>query len=764
MTETRANPKLERALEQLFPAPDEAFLANLETQLLSEARNRVAMDVTRPGFFPQFAQFFQTRRWAAALLAVLLALILLFAAVGPARVIAAVRGLFGYVPNVGFVEQPQAVLQATVAVEHPRLSTATTQAALLATDVPAAVEEPGLPSQEQSGITVAVTEAVAEADRLVIVTKVTGLPNDLFSFEHARALGAYVDEHPDDPVQEQIRLPDGTLLDHNYRGGGNCGGEGDAVTSWLTCKSVYAPLPQGVTEFTLEIGRLPNALPGELPEDWRLPVRLEPAAQVVAPQEPGLVSDKVNGLTLLLLKAAQTPSETAFQFGMEWEGQNRMVGHTAPITLRDSAGRYYLLYGGSDSGSYTNENPNFTSLSSMVTTPIRSTEPLTFSLDWAAVSVFGANAPGASFTFDPGPSPQIGQEWALDQPLQVGDLSMKVVAARLKQDPSGQYSLEFDLHAPEDVYGLTLFPRDADSVGASTGVDRARNVLVSIVLLNGIPTGPITLDAQEASLHVTGSWQIVWAPEKMSFPLAAGPTPAPTRLAPPLELAADQPLLQEVQALLDQGYASFRQGPGWVHVVKETRSEPGSGMLDTGEGPLQPPLTTNEEWYQVDAQGLSSVNAYLSYDPDGKLVSASFQNGTVHFSLPDARGGISPDVFVSAPALDNNLLNTLSYRLSQGQEFQQEEVELDGKPCLLFTLPDRFDPPQAQWGETEPVKESAYQVWIDRETGRVVQSGTRITYVDGSSRYSYLYKLLKIELVDQPSQDVMDLLNSVVMP
>ncbi len=385
-------------------------------------------------------------------------------------------------------------------------------------------------------------------------------------------------------------------------------------------------------------------------------------------------------------------------------------------------------------------------------------------LEQAAVSVFGANAPEASFTFDPGPSPQMGQEWALDQPLQVGDLSMKVVAARLKQDPSGQYSLEFDLQAREEVYGLTLFPRDADSAGASTGVDRARGVLVSIVLLNGIPTGSITLDAQEASLHITGPWQIVWAPEKMSFPPAAGPTPAPTRLAPPLELAADQPLLQEVQALLDKGSTPFRQGPGWVHVVKESHIEPGSGMLDTGEGPLQPPLTTNEEWYQVDAQGLSSVNAYLSYDPDGKLVSASFQNGTVHFSLPDIRGGISPDVFVSPPTLDNNLLNSLSYRLSQGQPVEQQEVELDGRPCLLITMPERFDPPQAQWGETEPVKESAYQVWLDRETGRVAQSGTRVTYADGSSRYSYLYKLLKIELVDQPSQDVLDLLNGVVMP
>ena len=125
----------------------------------------------------------------------------------------------------------------------------------------------------------------------------------------------------------------------------------------------------------------------------------------------------------------------------------------------------------------------------------------------------------------------MGQEWALDQ-HQVGDLSMKVVAARLKQDPSGQYSLEFDLQAPNEVYGLTLFPRDADSVGASTGVDRARGVLVSIVLLNEIPTGPITLDAQEASLHVTGPWQIVWTPEAVGFPPAAGPTPAPTRLAP----------------------------------------------------------------------------------------------------------------------------------------------------------------------------------------------------------------------------------------
>ncbi len=764
MSETRANPKLERALEQLFPAPDEAFLANLETQILVEARNRIAPDTARLGFFPQFAQFFHTRRWAAALLAVLLALSLLLAAVGPGRVIAAVRGLFGYVPNVGFVEQPQAVLQATVAVERPKPSAAITQAALSSTDLPAADAAPALPSIEQNGVIVAVTEAVAESDRLVIVTKITGLPNDLFSPEHAEALNAYVSEHPDDPIPEQIRLPDGTLLDHNFGAGGNCGGGGDTITSWLTCKSVYAPLPQGVTEFTLEIHRLLNALPGELPEDWSLTVHLEPVTQSIEPQKPGLASDKVNGLTLLLLKAAQTPSETAFQFGMEWEGQNRMVGHTAPITLRDSAGRYYLLYGGSDSGSYTNENPNFTSLSSMVTTPIRSTEPLTFSLDWAAVSVFGAGAPEASFTFDPGPSPQVGQEWALDQPLQVGDLSMKVVAARLKQDPSGQYSLEFDLQAPNKVYGLTLFPRDADSAGASTGVDRARGLLVSIVMLNEIPTAPVTLDAQEATLHVTGPWQIVWTPKATDFPPTASPTPAPTRLVPSTVFIPGQPALQEAQALLEKGYAPFHQGPGWVHVVKEAHIEPGSGNLDMGIMPLPLPLTTHEEWYQIDQQGLSAVNALLAYSPEGELVSASFQNGAVHFGMPDVRGDISPDVFVSAPTLDDNLMNSLSYRLSQGQPVEQQEVELDGRPCLQITMPERFDPPQAQWGETEPVKESAYQVWLDRETGRVLQSGTRVTYADGSSRYSYLYKLLKIELLDQPSQDVIDLLNGVVMP
>ena len=50
-------------------------------------------------------------------------------------------------------------------------------------------------------------------------------------------------------------------------------------------------------------------------------------------EEPDLHSQPVNGIRLVLLKTAQTPTDTALQFGLEWEGQKRMVHHTAPITM-----------------------------------------------------------------------------------------------------------------------------------------------------------------------------------------------------------------------------------------------------------------------------------------------------------------------------------------------------------------------------------------------------------------------------------------------
>ena len=176
-------------------------------------------------------------------------------------------------------------------------------------------------AQQQQGITITIEQVVAEADRLVIAYQVTGLPSNIFGPERAQALQAYAEEHPEEPMPVQVRLPDGTLLGHLPGSAGHCAGEGSLTASQLSCQSIYAPLPEGVTRFTFEISRLQNALPGELPEDWAIPVQLSPVASEAASslQEPDLRSQPLNGITLRLLKVDQSPAQTAFQLGLEWQ-------------------------------------------------------------------------------------------------------------------------------------------------------------------------------------------------------------------------------------------------------------------------------------------------------------------------------------------------------------------------------------------------------------------------------------------------------------
>ncbi|MDW7755833.1 MAG: hypothetical protein SCH68_11780, partial [Brevefilum sp.] len=234
----------------------------------------------------------------------------------------------------------------------------------------------------------------------------------------------------------RIRLADGTEL--KFSDGERCGGESDGVTSLWFCHLVRSPLPEGVNQFTLEIQRLPNALPGELPEDWIIPVQLAPvtsANSVSSIQEPNLHSQQLQGITMRLLKAVQTPSETAFQVELAWEGSDRFIHHTAPIILQDTEGRYYILAGGPDGGSITPGNSNASILSSLVTTPVDGNSPLTFRLDWAILSISGASADASGapiLRVDAGQAAHPGQEWRIDQTIQAGGFDLHFTQARLK--------------------------------------------------------------------------------------------------------------------------------------------------------------------------------------------------------------------------------------------------------------------------------------------------------------------------------------------
>ena len=709
------------------------------------------------------------------LMAVIAAVLALLVLTGIAY---AVGRLTGFIPGIGFVEDVHSYLETPIVVERAIVLTPTagekdmTATQQVTTPVGSSMGDAGqnpLSVQERNGITLTVEQAVSEADRLVISYKVSGLPPNLFGPERIPALQAYSEAHPDEPMPQQVRLPDGTYLEH--ASGGHCGGGGDLTASWLSCRSIYAPLPEGVNQFTLEIHRLQNALPDELPENWSIPIQLTPVSISTAAgslQEPNLTSGPVNGVTLRLNKVDQSPAQTAFQFAMEWTAANRFVRNTAPITLQDTLGRYYILSGGPDSGTYTNDNPNYSTLPSLVTSPVDGSGPLTFRVDWVVLSIStrgsGTDGGAAKLKFDPGISPGVGQEWTLDQTFQAGEFVLQFSKARLKAAQDGGYTLEFDIQAPPGITGIILYPKDSVSSSTESGYDRSRGVLVTRVTLASLPTQPVELYVAEVLYKVDGPWEITWQPRQLSgeFPT---PTQAPTRMAPtPVAFATEDPLLAELRSIDQRAYSQELFDPGWVHQVMEMDQAESVGVLDTGDLPEQPLHTRVDAWYRLDENGFVRTKIYIRKTLDGQFVSAAVDNGVYHFYLPEGRGGGGQDIYMEKPAYGLELVSTLSGYLAEGGTIRKESGTLGGNSCRLYEATRNYDPPQVFYGEPAPVRAMHFTACMDPANGRTLLVQNRMDYTDGTSRISSSTRFLTLEKVTTLPDEARKLLDSIVMP
>lgn len=519
-------PELRSALDGFYATlqPDPVFAERLEAQLHQRQIELMAAVATntslkqksgplRPTKGNSFMHLLRTHPiWAV--IAVLLALFLL------TGIAYAAGRLSGFIPGIGFVNNVQSILETPMVVTREMVMTpnsllvekgnATQVIQTLTTEPAKTIEQSlsltSLPVQEKKGITISVEQVVAEADRLVIAYKITGYPANFFGPERVPTLQAFSEAHPDDPMQEQVLLPDGTFLDH--ANGGSCVGGGDLATSWLACQSLYAPLPSGVNQFTLQMHRLPNAIPDELPEDWIFLLQLTSVGSSQAAsgvEELNLASQPFAGITLRLLKVDRTSVQTAFQLGLEWEGQNRMLDHI-DLNLQDDQGRTYSLTSGQEGDYWSPDYPNRITFASKVADLVDNKRPLTFRLN----SVLMTSSDQVTLHFDPGTDAKLGQEWLMDQTIQAGGFALHFIRARLIKDQDGSPTLEFEVQAPSDILAIPLFAEG--SLSSSSEFDQVRGVWVSGVSFPVLPTRPLDLTISRIQYQVNGPWEITWQP------------------------------------------------------------------------------------------------------------------------------------------------------------------------------------------------------------------------------------------------------------
>ncbi len=584
-------------------------------------------------------------------------------------------------------------------------------------------------TQTQDGVTFRVDQAVSEAEKFWIKVQVENLPEEP---EFSTAL---------------LRLPDGTQIERDF-------GQSQKDDDILMLIYTFAALPNPDAPLTLVIKDL-------LTEPVQIPITLRairksemlPAADL---GDDPLTSPMEGGLQLSLDYLAPARDRTIFQVSVHFEQPNTWIIGRWTVTLQDENGAIYPLT------EITPDTMDRNRTALYQTAPFTGQERLTLKLQ-NEIARNGKiqimrdyyNQPGV-FSFDPGENPQPGQTWELDQPVQVGDLTLRVIGAKSLSDKE----LAFEFAAHEGVTAVML-SADVDSIQNARSNPPVENQNFSgIIGFDEIPNQPFHVLISMVYMDISGNWQLDWMPPAMPtdaatqfFPTATQPLlPTPT-----LEAKIEDELYQRVKALSDQFDAPYQQGPGWVHVSKEQHSQVVEGQV------LPPPYMKTDIWYEIDAAGYVLRSLYTDTTTDGSIIQqvAAIGNYSVNFTF--GGGGYNNPV-AYRPTLDQ-LSESFKHAEEDKSDIQGEEVDcLDGNRCLLVSVRNMFEHVLQLSGNEKAMSGTVFKVWIDLETGLQFKSETIYLYVDGSETVNSSNQVLKVERMDQAPQEIVGLLDRVVLP
>jgi hypothetical protein len=442
-----------------MPLPRPEFLSGLQARLVDERPDSMKLaDRLKMAF---------ARTSKLIALAVVLFLITGFVALGPQRVIATVRGLIGYIPGLGFVED-------------------TETARILAQPV----------SITRDGVTMTVENAVADFKSTRIILRVDG-------FANAHQLFFPPDsETPTGP--QHLVLPNGSEL---------------ALQSWsvrvdassLTFLLLYSPLPENTLDAVLVFDPISSSSTGKAPQAWQIPLHFRSghiSEQILAAMPVTLSSQEQQGITLVLESVVQTPGMAALKVRLNTEDAAVTPGPNWANNLKliDKNGSSHIL-----SVTSTLDQNGFDA--AVLQTPIL--EPgaqYTLRLQ-GPLEVFkyvSAQETRNRFTLGLGPNPQPGQSWKLDQTIVAAGQTFHLSGAHLlsgnacgsaNQVDGVMASLVFDFDPHPATSSLIVIPLDP-----SPGTRFYDECLA----YKSSPSGLTEFRIGSYSLQVEGTWEIKW--------------------------------------------------------------------------------------------------------------------------------------------------------------------------------------------------------------------------------------------------------------
>lgn len=579
------------------------------------------------------------------------------------------------------------------------------------------------------GVTLQVNQAVDDGERFWVELTASGL-SEAPDFSNAFVL-----------------LPGGEKMQFQS------GASSDLAGDELRLSYLFPQLSTHPEELTL----LVEGLGGQ---DFSLLLKMRPVetGEIIPMQPAGsaqLQSESIQGMRLVLDHVAVDSKKTVFQVSLRFDQPNTWL--TAPwnVTLSDEDGNLYPL---------TNITPDTLAggdIQVYQTLPFSGSEQLTLRLvsfpSGEALPLFiDLSSDSPTFTIELGTNPEIGQTWEINKVLTAGGFSFRVLNATLTGEPG----LLFEIEPEPPLTGVMFHSTNPLMTGAAGGVPVHSGNLSSSITFSEIPEGALEVRLMSVYYQAAGNWQIHWQPPPAPPAAVEAPMPAATASRIPLStptLALSNPLLLEVQQLAQQFDAPLQQGPGWVHVVQETITNPQRGQT------FPPPYIRSETWYEIDPEGYVARYVSLDFGDRGEILqqSATVGDYSVNFTTGDSGFNNSSRYRLSLDILSHELSTAGQYSMYTHRE--QSSCD-DGRPCLLYTLLDNFAASRQNPGEPQAFSGSGRRTWVDPQTGQ--QTKTQVFWLleDGSERITYTTATTLVEKASAPPENILTILSRVVIP
>ncbi len=474
MSEITPTPEFEEEIRAAVATPlaREEFIKDLHARLVQQAETNPR--VIRP--------IYLRPAWVAVF--VITVLLIAILAVGPQRVIAAVRGLLGYIPGVGIVEQgaPIRVLAEPVTATH-------------------------------GGISITVTSATLSADKTHIEYRIFGVPGSAYP-DREDIIGCTTPEY--------LRLPDGTQLTRK----GND----------------FEPVPAGVNAATFVMPCIFNTLPGKTPENWELSLRfvsappdltvmpvieLSPSPQVsLTPDAPASGTPAVLEYSPVTVSKVIETSDGYILIGQfqPHSKPGESFQQTGALEIRDASGKRISYTYPLDVNDEINQESDGMSGVGW-TAQFKASNlvyPLTISFN--GVNIYQADpAATAEFTFDAGSNPQPGQVWNLNQEIQLAGHTL--ILASITADSRSGYSFDFHVDPQVNSASVQIAGYTPNGGGGGGGGGLTNGEFNTSLSYAQLPSGVLTVKLSDLSLIGDSiTWQGEWSPATPRTDLTANPT------------------------------------------------------------------------------------------------------------------------------------------------------------------------------------------------------------------------------------------------